>query len=63
MSKSSTATRKVKKATSRPRPVEADDEVAEVPIFILDDELTQRLAKAIVHAVELCGGGDKDPFK
>lgn len=41
----------------------AAGEVTEVPLYILDDELTQRLAKAIVHAVELCGGGDKDPFK
>jgi hypothetical protein len=38
-------------------------EATEIPLLILDDELTQRLAKAIVHAVELCGGGDKDPFK
>jgi hypothetical protein len=34
------------------------------PYFFLPDEDTaNRLAKAMVHAVELCGGGDKDPFK
>jgi hypothetical protein len=31
--------------------------------FLLNDEsLAHRLAKAMVHAVELCGGGSKDPF-
>ena len=24
--------------------------------------VADRVAKAMVHAVELCGGGDKDPF-
>jgi hypothetical protein len=28
----------------------------------LDEDLTGRVAKAMVHAVELCGGGNKDPF-
>lgn len=28
-----------------------------------DNESANRMAKAMVHAVELCGGGDKDPFK
>jgi hypothetical protein len=27
-----------------------------------EDELAQRMAKAMVHAIELCGGGSKDPF-
>ena len=27
-----------------------------------DAALADRVAKAMVHAVELCGGGDKDPF-
>jgi hypothetical protein len=31
--------------------------------FALNDEpLAHRIAKALVHAVELCGGGSKDPF-
>jgi hypothetical protein len=35
---------------------------AEVQVDFLDEELANRLAKALVHAVELCGGGDKYPF-
>jgi hypothetical protein len=27
-----------------------------------DEEIAKRLAKAITHAVELCGGGNQDPF-
>jgi hypothetical protein len=27
-----------------------------------DETLANRVAKALVHAVELCGGGSKDPF-
>jgi hypothetical protein len=31
--------------------------------FVLYDEsLGNRVAKALVHAIELCGGGSKDPF-
>jgi hypothetical protein len=33
------------------------------PIFFTTEEAANRFAKALVHAVELCGGGDKDPFK
>jgi hypothetical protein len=29
---------------------------------IVDPTLADRLAKAITHAVELCGGGNKEPF-
>jgi len=35
----------------------------EATLFLPDEDLAGRLAKALVHAVELCGGGDKDPFK
>jgi hypothetical protein len=28
-----------------------------------EEETAGRMAKAMVHAVELCGGGDKDPFQ
>jgi hypothetical protein len=27
-----------------------------------DVDLANRVAKAMVHAIELCGGGNKDPF-
>jgi hypothetical protein len=30
--------------------------------YFLDESMANRVAKAIVHAVELCGGGNKDPF-
>jgi hypothetical protein len=29
---------------------------------VIDVDLADRLAKAFTHAVELCGGGNKDPF-
>ena len=29
---------------------------------LYDESLANRIAKAIVHAVELCGGGSKEPF-
>jgi hypothetical protein len=34
----------------------------ETPIFFRSEETANRVAKAIVHAVELCGGGNKEPF-
>jgi hypothetical protein len=30
--------------------------------FFIDEEMANRVAKAMVHAIELCGGGNKDPF-
>jgi hypothetical protein len=30
--------------------------------LLYDESLAHRIAKALVHAVELCGGGSKDPF-
>lgn len=30
--------------------------------FFNDEDLANRVAKAMVHAVELCGGGNKEPF-
>jgi hypothetical protein len=35
---------------------------AETPLFFRDEEMANRVAKAMLHAVELCGGGSKDPF-
>jgi hypothetical protein len=31
-------------------------------INLYDEALANRVAKALTHAVELCGGGNKDPF-
>jgi len=30
--------------------------------YFLDEDQANRVAKAMTHAVELCGGGNKDPF-
>jgi len=40
-------------------------DVKEAVVPFQEEEAAQRMAKAIVHAVELCGGGkdDNDPFK
>jgi hypothetical protein len=37
-------------------------ENTETPLFFPSEETANRVAKAMVHAVELCGGGNKDPF-
>jgi|CZKF01.1.fsa_nt_gi hypothetical protein len=34
----------------------------ETPLFFSSEETANRTARAMVHAVELCGGGDKEPF-
>ena len=35
----------------------------ETPLFFSSEEMANRIAKAMVHAVELCGGGNnKEPF-
>jgi len=31
-------------------------------LCLFDESLANRIAKALVHAVELCGGGTKEPF-
>jgi hypothetical protein len=33
----------------------------ETPLFFSSEEMANRIAKAMVHAVELCGGGQKSP--
>jgi hypothetical protein len=35
---------------------------SETPLFFSSEEIANRIAKAMVHAVELCGGGNKEPF-
>lgn len=34
----------------------------ETPLFFSSEEMANRVAKALVHAVELCGGGNNEPF-
>jgi hypothetical protein len=31
-------------------------------VYFADEDTANRVAKAMIHAVELCGGGNKDPF-
>ncbi len=45
------------------RTIERDFRTSEVSVVFREEEAAKRIAKAIVHAVELCGGGDKDPFQ
>jgi len=37
-------------------------DLKEDQLYFRDEEEAQRMAKAMVRAVELCGGGNKDPF-
>jgi hypothetical protein len=40
-----------------------DDKVAAAVFLFFDEQLANRVAKAMVHAVELCGGGSRpEPF-
>jgi hypothetical protein len=43
-------------------PKVTDITVSESGFRIRDGDTADRLAKALTHAVELCGGGNKDPF-
>jgi hypothetical protein len=41
---------------------EGDISLKEDHLTFRDEETANRLAKALTHAIELCGGGNKDPF-
>jgi hypothetical protein len=43
-------------------PKEYDDPSKTDMLQFRDEDMANRVAKAFVHAVELCGGGRKDPF-
>jgi hypothetical protein len=43
-------------------PVVTDKPMKEAGLVFRDEEMANRVAKALVHAVELCGGGNKDKF-
>jgi hypothetical protein len=38
------------------------DENTEWYFYFFDQDLANRAAKAMVHGIELCGGGNKSPF-
>lgn len=43
--------------------VRRTDKLPNVPGYFFDEQLANRIAKAMVHAAELCGAGDsKEPF-
>jgi|CZKF01.1.fsa_nt_gi hypothetical protein len=42
-------------------PVVTDKPLKEAGLVFRDEEMANRVAKAIIHAVELCGGGQKSP--
>jgi hypothetical protein len=39
-----------------------DQQLKDVDLPFRDQEMSQRVANAMQHAVKLCGGGNKDPF-
>jgi len=43
-------------------PKEGDTSAKEISYNFDSEETANRIAKALTHAVELCGGGNKDPF-
>jgi hypothetical protein len=45
--------------TDKTTTTESDDSIREFVLHFRDEETANRAAKAIVHAVELCGGGPK----
>jgi hypothetical protein len=40
----------------------AGDKTGEYGFIFADEEIANRIAKVLTHAVELCGGGSKKPF-
>jgi hypothetical protein len=43
------------------KPLTTDNLVKTIFFYFHDEDTADRVAKALVHAVELCGGGNKDP--
>ncbi|MGA7410095.1 MAG: hypothetical protein WBW33_06390 [Bryobacteraceae bacterium] len=41
---------------------EGEADVSLATLAIRDEDMAQRMAKAMIHAIELCGGGSKDVF-
>jgi len=55
-------TRHETNTTGNKAPVVTDEPLKEASLVFRDEETANRVAKAILHAVELCGGGNKEPF-
>jgi hypothetical protein len=45
--------------TDKTTTTESDDSIRDFVLHFRDEETAERVAKAIIHAVELCGGGSK----
>jgi len=43
-------------------PVVTDRILKQAGLLFRDEEMADRIAKAMLHAIELCGGGNKEPF-
>jgi hypothetical protein len=53
----------VSQTVGKQPPVTSDTPLAkEDSLHFRDEDTADRLAKALTHAIELCGGGNKDPF-
>jgi hypothetical protein len=47
----------------RGKPTELDESIKEFALHFRDEDATNRVAKAMIHAIELCGGGSTpEPF-
>jgi hypothetical protein len=55
-------TRHETKTIGNKAPVVTEEPLKEAGLVFRDEETANRVAKAITHAVELCGGGNKDKF-
>jgi hypothetical protein len=45
-----------------PRVVDTKGHQLTLILYFDDEDTADRVAKALIHAVELCGGGNDDPF-
>jgi hypothetical protein len=54
-------TRHESKSIGKQAPVVSDNTLKEAGLVFRDEDTANRVAKALVHAVELCGGGQKSP--
>jgi hypothetical protein len=62
MSQGKSVLARIHKSQGEKDPTDEDVRWTDVQIQFREEQLAQRVAKALVHAVELCGGGNKDPF-
>jgi hypothetical protein len=50
-------------SNKRGKPAESDESIKEFALHFRDEDAANRVAKAMIHAIELCGGGSQpEPF-